>query len=274
MRDHRGGGTFFWDRRDHFGTIASAWSPMMNYGVPYIYRFRTNQSFPAFSNCSYDGNPANGTATDGDSIGTINGFLDWNPAITDEPARWVVGLMLHDLASSWGPVVAPESLTVDVTPRRMQSFTVSPWASYAYTVARPHAGGVVQSGTLSADGLGVLTVPAVRVFRRGSVLTIQFSAETGVTEQPAPGTPRPIIAPVPSPLSWPCALEVTWARDGDAAIDLVDLAGRRVKREWRGRVVAGRQRSRLELTGVPSGAYAIVAHEGDAVASRRIVVLR
>ena len=41
---------FFWDPRDHLGTSISAWAPMT---VPtYLYRFRTNLSLPAFSNCS------------------------------------------------------------------------------------------------------------------------------------------------------------------------------------------------------------------------------
>ncbi|MEO5987574.1 MAG: alpha/beta hydrolase-fold protein [Candidatus Eisenbacteria bacterium] len=274
MRDHRAGGTFYWDRRDHYGYVASAWSPMMNYGIPYIYRFRSNLSFPAFSNCSADANPGDGTATNGDSVGTINGFLDWDPVVADEPGRWVVNLSLRNPISAWGPVVAPESLSVDVTPRRLQLFGVTPGMMYGYRVVRTSDAIQVQSGTLYADGLGVLTIPAVRVYRSGSALSIgSASVDADFSGLPAI-TARPMIAPVPSPISGPCPLEVTWARGGNVSIDLLDLAGRRVELAWRGRVAAGRQRLRLEFAGVPSGSYTIMAREGEAIASRRIVLLR
>src|SRR5439155_20414108 len=61
MRDQRQGGAFFWDTRDHLNNSAAAWTPMQD--PQYLYRFRTNRSFPALSSCSADGDPGDGTAS-------------------------------------------------------------------------------------------------------------------------------------------------------------------------------------------------------------------
>ncbi len=274
MRDSRGGGTFYWDNRDHLTAIASAWKPMMDYGIPYMYRYRTNLSFPAFSNCSADWNPGNGQAMDGDSVGTINGYLDFDPAITDDPVRWIVRLGTRDPLSQWGKMIAPDSMTVNVTPRRLQRFLLTPGYAYPYTVQRAKNLAVVRQGMAFADGFGVVTIPGVKVYKDGSILTIGLPKVAEVGPGLTPLGPRPVIAPVPSPLRVDCAFAVTWIRGGNVSVDLLDLAGRRMKSLWQGGSPAGLQRLQLDLAGVPSGAYSIVAREGEAIAVRRIVVLR
>jgi hypothetical protein len=129
MNVHRAGGTFFWDTRNHTNTATgAAWGPLMDYS--YVYRFRSNLSFPALSNCSANGNPGDGYGADGDSIGTINGFVEWDAPLADSLARWKDRLRLRDLPTRWGPVVrAPDSVTVDVTPRRLQRFHVTAGAA-------------------------------------------------------------------------------------------------------------------------------------------------
>lgn len=275
MQKHRAGGTFYWDRKDHYTGIASAWSNQMNYGIPYLYRFRTNLSFPAFSNCAADRNPGTGAATDGDSVGTINGFLDWNPSITDQPDVWGVTLSLRNLMTAWGAMPAPESTIVDVTPRRLQRFIITPGATYPYSVRRITDGAIVQSGTAVTSVLGRLTIPRVKVHREGTVLLVGSVPIAANADASAPRSGlRPRIGAVMSPVRHSTPLEVTWARNGQAEVDLLDLAGRRIRSVWHGPVGPGVQRLQLDLAGVPSGSYAIVAREGDGRASRRIVVVR
>jgi len=274
MQECRLGGTFYWDNRDHYSVNASAWKPMMDYGVPYIYRYRTNLSFPAFSNCSADWNPGNGQAADGDSVGTINGYLDFDPGVTDDPVRWIVRLGTRNPRTQWGTMVAPESMTVDVTPRRLQQFLLTPGFAYPYQVQRAQNMSIVRQGMAFADGRGVLTIPGVKVYKDGSILTIGLPKVAEVGPGLTPVGPRPVIAPVPSPLRAGCSFAVTWIRGGNVAVDLMDLAGRRIKSLWQGGSPAGLQHLQLDLAGVPSGAYSIVAREGESVAVRRVVVLR
>ncbi|HEY6866338.1 MAG TPA: hypothetical protein VI792_03720, partial [Candidatus Eisenbacteria bacterium] len=142
METHRQGGFHFFDQRDHLG-VNSAWTPMES--SFFLYRFRTNLSFPAFSNCSANGDPGNGTPSVGDSVGTINGAVDWDTAVTDLPGAWGVSLTTRALTAQWGTIPAPESLTVDVTPRRLQTFTVSRDTVYVYQVVRSSDRAIVQS---------------------------------------------------------------------------------------------------------------------------------
>ena len=272
MRESRAGGTFFWDTRSHTNTAtAGAWWPMQDYA--YVYRFRANLSFPALSNCSADGDPGDGHAAVGDSIGTINGFVEWAESVEDEPDAWRVILTLRDLTTLWGPVVrAPDSLTVDVTPRRLQRFRVgeqNPWR-----VVRSSDGAIVQSGNIAADTIGVLTIPAVKVFRSGSQLEIGQRLVTEVgAETPPPEHSRPGIAPVPCPLLGECALMIEWPRSGEATVAILDVAGRRVRTLFRGPADRGRQGVTLDSRGLHGGVYFVRAQQGGASAVRRVAIV-
>lgn len=166
------GGYFFWDMRDHPGSIYSAWVPQAD--ARYLFRFRTNLSYPALSNCGSDMDPGDGNAASGDSVGVINAFVEWDTSLVDLPARWEVGLHTRDLARlSAPPMPGPDSTTVDVTPRRLQQFVVTVGASYRYTVTREADGAVLQTGVVSADLDGLVTVPGVKVLRGGTRLALE-----------------------------------------------------------------------------------------------------
>jgi hypothetical protein len=47
--------------------------------------FRSDRSWPAFSHCSADGALGDGTPASGDSLGTLNGSMEWDPVVTDTP---------------------------------------------------------------------------------------------------------------------------------------------------------------------------------------------
>jgi hypothetical protein len=272
MRDHRGGGTFFWDPRDHGDSEISTWIPMQNY--QYLYRFRSNLSFPALTHCSADMNPGNGLASDGDSIGTINGFVEWDTALVDKPQIWQVRLTIRDLTARWGTVPGPDSLTVDVTPRRLQQFVVDRATGYYWVVTRTSDRARVQSGYAQPDALGLLTIPGVKVYRLGS--TLEIAPESNVDVEPETGRApqsRPGIERLACPVRGAALFSVTWPRAGEGSVEVVDLGGRRVRSLLRGTVVAGRAPVRLDPTGLPSGVYFIVAREGSGTAVRRIALL-
>lgn len=140
---HRQGGIELWDNRDHAAmAYPGAMGPMLD--LRYLYRFSSDLSWPAFSRCSKNDDAGDGTAASGDSVGTINGYMDWVPDVVDSATRWEVTLTTRALTTRWGLLPAPESLTVDVTPRRVQRFRPPPGAPVDWTATRLADGAQVQ----------------------------------------------------------------------------------------------------------------------------------
>jgi pimeloyl-ACP methyl ester carboxylesterase len=118
---------------------------------------RVNQSLPAFTRCSLDDNPGSGEPKDGDPAGQINLYLYWETKnIVDTPERWEMTVGLID--------TAPKAVsTVDVTPRRLQAFSVSPGARLKWTNTSLQDRRVIQSGEAVADKWGLITLQNVVV---------------------------------------------------------------------------------------------------------------
>src|SRR5262249_8725568 len=201
----------------------------------------------------------------------------------DRSDRWETTLWLRDLSTLWGPAPAPESCTVDVTPRRLQALLVVPDSAYAYQVTRLGDGAVVQQGTLTGDGIGILTVPAVKVYREGSRLAIQAlgdygGALAGVGE-PSRTAVRPIVELSPNPARGTPTVRVTWparspgGRGGQARVDLFDLGGRAVRALYAG-PAGGPLLFRIDRAGLSPGLYFVAATWRDARSVKRRVLLR
>ena len=270
MRRHRQGGYFFWDTREHL-TTTYAWSPMEN--IQYLYRFRTDRSYPALTNCTGDMSPGFGVASSGDSVGTINGFVEWDTTVVDQPDRWEVTLRLRDLPTRWGVIAAPDSVTHDLTPRRLQSFQVRPLHLYAWTNTRLSDGKVVQSYIEQADTLGLLTIGWVRTYRGGNVVHIEELLETDdVPGGPGARVARPTIAFARNPVAGSAAVRVTWPGSGEARVALLDVAGRKLLGLFDG-PASGTSALRFDAGAVPNGVYFVEARQGRVATTRRLVVL-
>jgi hypothetical protein len=272
MRANHQGGLLFWDQRTHLSTLTSAWLPMT---VPqYLYRFRTNVSFPAFSSCSADGDPGDGIPANGDTIGVINGLVDWDPAVLDAAGQWEVTLATRDLVTQWGPYPAPDSLTVDVTPRRLQAFHPVPLQTYQFQVTRLSDAAVIQSGQVAADATGLVTIPAVIVLRAGTRLHVQ-GPSGAVAVQPGAARAGPLrIRPVHNPFAGAAPLTLEVPRAGEVRADLVDVTGRVARGLYRGTCQPGALTLRLDAGGLPAGVYFIRARLDAERAERRVVLLR
>jgi hypothetical protein len=153
---------------------------------------RTDQSLPAFTQCSLDGDPGTGTELakpqeypekegdgtvrvrkdrfDGDPYGWANRWLYWRTDdVVDEPARWAMTVALMKQAPA-------DECTVSVTPRRLQKLRPRPGEAFTWT-ARPAADGSgIQRGPVTADKWGLITLPTVRVRKGGS--RIELSRRT------------------------------------------------------------------------------------------------
>jgi len=164
MNASRHGWVFFWDARAHGGQAPypKAWrengweDEIFDWMINTI---RLDQSYPAFSNCSVDDNPGTGDPTDGDPIGTINGYLRWDAAsLKDDEEGWAIDLFLHPDASG--------SCLVDVTPRRLQSFRLDPGQRVFFQVLDP-SDIILLQGEEEVDGLGLLTVRQIPITVEG-----------------------------------------------------------------------------------------------------------
>ena len=145
---------------------------------------RTDQTLPAFTNCTLDSNI--GTAAkktdeqlaaekakqeeevkegkrkavsvdpiDGDSAGQLNAYLWWKTAdVIDTPTAWEMTVILQDRAPK-------DECKVDLTPRRVQQFKTPKGAKCAYTVTAVKDGRELAKGEATADDLDLLTLKQI-----------------------------------------------------------------------------------------------------------------
>lgn len=204
---NRHGGMFFFDSGVH-NRVGGEWVTQQSVNV--LNRYRLNQSYPAFSNSSANGNPGNGNATDGDTFGTINGNLDWDTSsIVDTASQWQIRLLTVALTSTGGTVAAPASATADVTPRRLQAFPHAASRVALYEV-RDAENALLKQGLVVADADGLYTIPAVPVNPSGTTLTLS------TIEQSSPAI---TIDSNGFTLTWPTTVglcyQVEWSSDLD-----------------------------------------------------------
>jgi len=143
---------------------------------------RTDQSLPAFTKCTLDNNF--GTATrlkeavpvkmpwgqimkdvyDGDHRGQLNGYLRWKTDdVVDEAGRWEMTVYLTKKDRRGRGGAPKDECTVNITPRRLQKFTIKEGDKLKWTNTSLVDNKVVQSGTATADKWGLVTLDKVMV---------------------------------------------------------------------------------------------------------------
>lgn len=271
VQQHRHGGYYYWDQREHGTGSFMAWLPIQS--ARYLYRFRTNRSYPAVTRCAADDDPGDGHAADGDSVGTIGGAVEWDSVLVDQPSGWRTTLWTRPLTAQWGVVPAPDSTTADITPRRLQQFHPVPGASYAYTVTRRSDGALLRSGNVLADALGLLTVTDVPISPAGSVLAIADPATLAVTGDRAAAPCSLRLVLTGSPFAGDRTLLVHWTESRAAEVALHDLSGRLIRQLQKGEVAAGDARYTLDARGLRSGVYFVSARQGESRSVSKLVIV-
>ena len=124
----------------------------------------TGHCLPAFTRCTLDDDPGDGTASSGAPQGQANAFLFWRTeTIQDEPNRWSVVIALSEKSPKPAAVV-------DVTPRRLQQLKLKPGDRVVWTNSAGNA--VAQRGEAVADQWGLVTLPQVQVTSDGNRLVV------------------------------------------------------------------------------------------------------
>ena len=108
-----------------------------------LFRYRLNESFPAFSNSTDNKNYGNGDAKDGDLTGWINRGFDWK-VIADTPERYEITVSVKHKDIKY-PVVS------DMTIRRRQQFKPAKGADVQVSVNG-------KTSTVKIDENGLLTI--------------------------------------------------------------------------------------------------------------------
>ena len=171
MNSNRHGGMFFFDSRTHQGGTRE-WLPQQSPDI--LNRFRLDQSYPAFSNSSANGNPGNGVATDGDDFGTLNGNLSWDEtAIVDSADRYEITVKTIELQSSSGTIPAPNTASANITLRRLQIFRPTSGQVVNFE-NRDLSGQIIQQGRVTVDALGLITVPQFTITPTGNKLILTY----------------------------------------------------------------------------------------------------
>ena len=271
LETNRIGGAQYWDNRDHYSTmILGGFGPMTD--LTWLYRFRSNLSWPAFSHGSANDDPGNGWLASGDSLGTLNGYMDWDPAVTDTVTVWGVTLRTRALTTLWGVIAAPETVTVDVTPRRLQQFRPTPGVLVSWKAVRLADGAEVQAGTVAVDAQGRVTVPGVKTYRTGTRLTL--TATPSWLDAGPPSAGGLAFTSVANPIRGSGVIALTWPRAGDARLELFDAFGRRARVLWTGAVAPGPWTMRMEQGALAPGVYHLRATQGEQSTTRRLALLR
>lgn len=136
--------SIFWNNGNH--SMSSATPKDMKNDLQRLFRFRLNESFPVFSNCSDDRNYGNGDPKDGDLTGWINRGIGWS-GINENSGRYEISVSISHPEIKY-PVKA------DVTIRRRQYFRPAPGSVISWQYGR-------KEGKIKVGSDGLVTVPGV-----------------------------------------------------------------------------------------------------------------
>ncbi|MCH5374103.1 MAG: hypothetical protein JJ992_09010, partial [Planctomycetes bacterium] len=129
---------------------------------------RVDQSQPALTNCSLDQNPGDGDPGDGDAEGQSNLYLFWETGdVVDRPDRWEMTIGLVDQAPQ-------DTCTVDITPRRVQHFRLSPGIHVCWTNTSAADSNVSRSGQATVDSAGLITLPQMQIGKGKNRIAIRL----------------------------------------------------------------------------------------------------
>jgi hypothetical protein len=163
------GGAWYWDQRTHTNSGAKFTDEEV---TPDYERFTLARSFPAFSYCSANQNPGNGTPSNGAPWGAINGYLDWNDAsIADNPNDYAITCFVKNLYAG-GTLAAEQydSCNTDITFQRLQKFKPTVGQTISWKV-KNSSNKIVQQGSFTYTG-GIITLFGVKIYKTNSVISM------------------------------------------------------------------------------------------------------
>jgi hypothetical protein len=263
------GGFHFWSMTDHPQTYYnSPWQPSFP-NFSFFTRYRTNLSYPAFTNCSINDNPGNGNPSNGASIGSINGHLDWNDDIVDTTNRWEITLKMKDLSTIYGSDPSPDSATTDVTLRRLQAFRVPTPSTINWENRRNNI--IVQHASFAYDS-GPVTIPGVKVYKDSSRLAVWPTLGSVADQENAPREYL-LAQNYPNPFNPSTTIKYELPKSSDVRLNVFDILGREVSVLVNERRDAGVHEVKFDATGLSSGVYFYRLRAGNFVRTKKLLLM-
>jgi pimeloyl-ACP methyl ester carboxylesterase len=131
-----------------------------------------DESVPGFSNLSSNNpNPPTTAARYNQLIKWSSSWDPWDGAPVDQKTRWQMSFCT--VARGSLDCGGGATQTVDVTPRRLQAFAVTPGTSYTWENRRASDNHLVAHGTVTADASGLITVKKFLVTTEGNRLILK-----------------------------------------------------------------------------------------------------
>lgn len=125
-------------------------------------KIRKNLSYVAISKSSANDNPGNGDKLDGDSSGQMNAGYDWT-ILTDTPAQWS-GIIKYKPGNS---------VTADVSVRRLQQFHFTKDARLSYVLKDKSTDAIITQGVVTAERANFFIIPQLPFDGSDKILTIE-----------------------------------------------------------------------------------------------------
>ena len=240
------------------------------------FSFRKDISHPGFADFTLN-------LDQEDDLSYYNIGLEWScqwndfaGAIVDTPGRYEIVLRLYDPGYP-GYEVLPDVGEVDVTPRRLQQFAVSPGVVYSWENVQMPGNAVIQSGTIAADTNGLLTIYGFTVTKEGNRLRIVNPTSVGES----PGEKPPVVRLSqnrPNPFATTTLIEYQLSIDSIVELTVHNVVGERVCTLAKGSERAGYHTRVWDATNasgvsLPSGIYSCRLQSVTGHAQTRHIVL-
>ncbi|MCS6916866.1 MAG: T9SS type A sorting domain-containing protein [Chitinophagales bacterium] len=278
INKNRVGGAYFWDLRSHKGGIKY----IKDRPLELMLRFRTNQSFPAFSRCSHNNNPGDtdnpqSPFYDGDTLGAINGIMDWvDSTIAETDTSWQTKIFTTKFELNDGtffPPTLPDYVTVDITPRRLQQFK-NIAAGTQLCMENWQNGVLIQSRTVkwnpSPDGQGMMTFRKARISPEGNLIKI-YVCDPKRAALPGPAlVPQPQLSLYPNPATDFTVAEISLQQAARVLVTVADLSGKVLLSEYHHLEAGEEQQVTIPVARLPQGLYLVTLSDGHQTLTCRL----
>lgn len=283
VNQSKAGGFYYWDRRSHKGGNHA----ISDRPLELMFRYRTDLSYPAFSNCTLNGYPGdthnpNPPYYDGDTVGTVNGNLDWvDSTIYETPNSWqtvVYSYLFQLVNNAYFPYSGlPEYIKTDITPRRLQQFKNIPDGS---TICMENWEGPVlkQSREITyhagPNGNALITFRKVKIrslYADGNLIKIYNCGSPKLTTTQVIHTASAIDNIYPNPTSGYTTIDLSMIKEAEVIITVSNILGEQVMQVNQGVVAEGEQQVGLDLTQLSPGIYIVNINSDNQRSSYKVI---
>jgi hypothetical protein len=264
------GGRLYWLQGDHTEgeepwTVFPEWKSEDDWWAD-MFKYRTNQSYPAFSNCNINENPGNGEENNGDPRGGYNRYFIWDTqSIKDEPTQWEMTVNLL-------PESPSATATADFTLRRLQKLVHKPGVTYNWVNKSVSDNTIIQSGQVTCDNYRLVTLKSVQFSKTGNRIIITASNDVPFNNNTKSGIE--LNQNYPNPFGRTTTIPFSLSVASRIKLDLLDCMGRVVATIANNEFPAGAHYILFSSNGLESGVYYYRITSSNETACRKLEIIK